>query len=34
MIPVSGPHLIPDSANQNSKTYTDSSLPAPLNQLR
>ena len=34
MIPVSGPGLIPDSANQNSETYMDSSLPAPLNQLR
>ena len=34
VIPVSGLGLIPDSANWNSETYTDSSLPAPLNQLR
>ena len=34
MIPVSSPGLIPNSANRSSETYTDSSLPAPLNQLR
>ena len=33
VIPVSCPGLIQDSANRNSETYTDLSLPAPLNQL-
>ena len=34
VIPVYCPGLIPDSANRSSETYTNSSLPAPLNQLR
>ena len=31
---MSSPGLIQNSANRSSETYTDSSLPAPLNQLR